>query len=100
MRIRLAPQARADLDEIWLYIARESGSIPTATRLVNTITDKFNLLAQYPFVDRSLESSQRPNIHTFAAGNYLIFYNPRQEELRILRILHTSRDAYAVFSQE
>ena len=32
--IRLSPEAEAELDEIWLYIARESGSIEVATRVV------------------------------------------------------------------
>jgi plasmid stabilization system protein ParE len=33
-RIRLSPAARTDLDEIWLYVASETGSEITATRLV------------------------------------------------------------------
>jgi len=100
MRIRLAPQARTDLDDIWFYIARESGSIPIATRLIHSITGKFTLLAQHPFIGRSLESNQRPSVRAFTAGNYLIFYSPRLEELRILRVIHSSRDAFAVFAQE
>lgn len=32
---RLAPEAEAELDDIWLYIARGSGSIDTATRVVD-----------------------------------------------------------------
>jgi plasmid stabilization system protein ParE len=43
MRIRLAPQAREDLDATWLYIARESGSQAVATRVVSSITDKFGV---------------------------------------------------------
>lgn len=38
MAHRVAPQAEADLDDIWLFIARESGSIPAATRLIDAIT--------------------------------------------------------------
>jgi len=100
MRIRLAPQARTDLDEIWLYVARESGSGPIATRLIDSIAGKFMLLAQHPFIGRSLAASQHPNVRSLTAGNYLIFYSPKVDELRILRIIHASRDAFAVFSQE
>jgi hypothetical protein len=32
---RLALQARADLDEIWTYVARESGSEAVADRLID-----------------------------------------------------------------
>ena len=34
MSYRLSSQAEAQLDDIWLYIARESGSIDTAVRIV------------------------------------------------------------------
>ncbi|MGA7236623.1 MAG: hypothetical protein WBY44_13135 [Bryobacteraceae bacterium] len=42
---RLASEAEAELDDIWLSIARESGSVDLATRIVERITDRFGLLA-------------------------------------------------------
>lgn len=33
-----APQVYADLDGIWNYTAKESGSLETADRLIDTIT--------------------------------------------------------------
>ena len=100
MRIRLAPQARADLDSIWLYIARESGNAEIATRSIDSITIKFGLFARFPHIGRSLESDLRPNIRTFPVNNYVIFYGVKPEEIRILRIIHASRDAYAVFAEK
>ena len=41
MAHRVAPRAEADLDDIWLYVAKESGSIEIANRLIDTITDRF-----------------------------------------------------------
>jgi plasmid stabilization system protein ParE len=41
MAHRLAPHAERDLDDIWLYIAKESGSIDTANRVIDTITERF-----------------------------------------------------------
>ena len=99
MRLRIAQQARADLDEIWIYIAQESGAPSSATRIVESIVEKFRLLAQFPMLGRSLESEQRPQIRTFVTNNYLIFYRPHADELRILRIIHASRDAFAVFAE-
>jgi toxin ParE1/3/4 len=98
MRIRLAPQARADLDAIWLYLAQESGNQELATRVVNLVTDKFALFVKFPHIGKSMESELRPNIRTFPVSNYLIFYSVKPEEIRILRILHNSRDAHAVFA--
>jgi plasmid stabilization system protein ParE len=39
-KLRIARSAVTDLDEIWLYMAREQ-SIETAERVVNRLTDKF-----------------------------------------------------------
>ena len=100
MRIRIAQQARADLDQIWIYIAQESRSQASATRVIESIADKFRLLAHYPMIGKSLESEQRPRIRTFVAGSYLIFYSSKDEDLRIFRVIHASRDAFAVFAKE
>jgi len=100
MRIRLAQQARSDLDAIWLYIAQESGSTDTATRVVSSIAEKFSLFARFPFLGKSLESHLRPNIRTFSADHYMIFYSTKAEEIRILRVIHASRDVQSVFADE
>jgi plasmid stabilization system protein ParE len=44
---RLSPQAEAELDDIWIHIARESGSTEIATRVVEGITERFWSLARY-----------------------------------------------------
>jgi hypothetical protein len=36
MAHRIAPSAETDLDDIWLYVAKESGSIEIANRLIDT----------------------------------------------------------------
>jgi toxin ParE1/3/4 len=100
MRIRVAPQARADLDGIWLYIAQESTSPSIATRVIASISDKFGLFARFPHIGKSLESHLRPNIRTFPVNNHIIFYSVRAAEIRILRIIHASRDAHAIFALE
>jgi toxin ParE1/3/4 len=100
MRIRLSLQARADLDAIWLYIAQESGSTKIATRAVDSIADKFGLFSKFPNIGKSHESELRPNVRTFPVNNYMIFYSVRLGEIRILRIIHASRDAQALFTIE
>ena len=45
---RLLPVVEAELDDIWLYVARESGSVEIANRLIDAITGRFWLLAQHP----------------------------------------------------
>jgi hypothetical protein len=45
MAHRIAPEAEAELDNIWYYVAKESGSIEVADRLIDSITERFYLLA-------------------------------------------------------
>jgi plasmid stabilization system protein ParE len=40
------PQADSDLDSIWQYIAIQSGSYEIADRLIDSIVDRFLLLAR------------------------------------------------------
>ena len=53
MAHRVAPRAKADLDDIWFYVVRESGSMDVATRLVDSITGRFLLLATFPYAGRA-----------------------------------------------
>ena len=98
MHIRVAPQARADLDAIWLFVARES-TAEYATLVITSISDRFGLFAKFPYIGKSLESAQRPNVRTFPVSNYVIFYSVKVSEIRILRVIHGSRDAGAVFAE-
>lgn len=51
MAHRIAPRAESDLDDIWLYVAKASGSIEIANRLIDTITDRFFVLGRFPASD-------------------------------------------------
>jgi plasmid stabilization system protein ParE len=51
MAHRVAPRAEAELDGIWYYIAKESGSIEIADRVIDSITERFFLLSNYPTLD-------------------------------------------------
>jgi plasmid stabilization system protein ParE len=61
MAHRVAPRAEADLDDIWLYVAKESGSSEIANRLIDTITARFFTLARFP--------RERPSHPEFAIPN-------------------------------
>ena len=91
------PQAESDLDEIWLYIANNSGSPELADRLIDSITSRFVLLASHPSPGRPRDQDLRPGLRTFAVGNYLIVYRIENGDVRILRILRGSRNIEALF---
>ena len=60
MAHRIAPRVETDLDDTWLYVAKESGSIEIANRLIDTITDRFVVLGQFPRIGRSREADFGP----------------------------------------
>ena len=43
---RLLPEAEAELDGIWMHVARDSGSVDVATRAVERVTERFWLLGR------------------------------------------------------
>jgi plasmid stabilization system protein ParE len=45
---RRTPQVDSDLDDIWYYVATQSGSMEIADRFIDSITDRFFLLARHP----------------------------------------------------
>jgi plasmid stabilization system protein ParE len=65
MGFRLLPEAEAELDGIWLYVARESGSSDIANRLIEGITGRFWLLAQHPQIGRRRDVDLRPGLRSF-----------------------------------
>jgi toxin ParE1/3/4 len=89
---RIAPRAEDDLDAIWLFVAKESGSLDTATRLIDSLTDRFLLLAGFPSVGRRRDAEFGIGIRSFPVGEYLIFYCVEEADVLVLRVLHGKRE--------
>lgn len=89
---RVAPEAEADLDAIFYYVANESGHIEIADRLIDSITRRFFLLAQHPRIGRPRDEDLRPGLRSFAVGEYVIIYRVQNSDVLILRVLHGRRD--------
>ncbi len=95
---RLSPEAEAELDGIWIHIARESGSADIATRLVEGITERFWLLARHPYMGRHRDDDLRPGLRSFPAGDYVIIHRIEQDDVvLILHVAHGNRDIIALF---
>ena len=95
---RVSVEAESELDEIWLYLARESGSIDTATRFVEGIVERFWLLARHPYIGRSRDGDLSPGLRSFTAGDYTIIHRVSQDEVvLILHVMHGSRDIAGLF---
>jgi toxin ParE1/3/4 len=98
MAHRLAPQVEVELDDIWSYIARDSGSIEIADRLTDSITDRFFLLGNHPYVGR-LRNDLRAGLRSFPVGQYVIIYRIEGMDVLILHVMHARRDIEAMFGR-
>jgi len=96
MAHRVAPQAEADLDGIWYYIATESGNLEIADRAIDSITQRFLLLARYPPIGRRRDDDLRPGLRSLLAGEYVIVYCVEREDVLILHVIRASRDLEAL----
>jgi toxin ParE1/3/4 len=95
---RLSPEAEAELDDIWIHIARESGSTDIATRVVESITERFWSLARYPYMGRRRDGDLRPGLRSFTANDYVIIHSVVADDVvLILHVVHGSRDIVALF---
>jgi len=96
MAFRLALLARADLDDLWAYAARETGSEGRADHAVDAIAERFITLTDYPRAGRMRGDLGR-GLRSFAAGDYVIIYRVVRTDVVILRIVHGRRDLRALF---
>ena len=96
MAHRLAPEAEAELDEIWYFIATESGSVDIADRFINSITDRFFRIAAYPNAGRAREDL-RPGLRSFPVGQYLVIYRVVAPDVLILHVAHGRRNLEWLF---
>ena len=92
MGFRLQPEAEAELDGIWLYVARQSRSTEVANRLIDAITDRFWLLGQHPQIGRRRDHDLRLGLRSFTVGEYVILYRVDGDDTLILHVMRGNRD--------
>ena len=96
---RLSPHAEADLDDIWLYVAKDSGSMDVTTRLIDSITDRIVFLSGFPYAGRARDSDFGAGSRSLAVGEYVILYCIVNEDILILRVAHGRRDLKDLFDR-
>jgi toxin ParE1/3/4 len=98
MAHRLSSEAEAELDEVWWYIARESGSVETARAVVGSITQRFHFLSAYPRIGRRRDDL-RPGLRSYPADDYVILYRIDGADVVIVHIFHGRRDIDGLFGR-
>jgi toxin ParE1/3/4 len=86
--------ARDDLRQIWVYIAQHN--LAAADRLIDEIERSLRLLARNPQMGQAVEQ-YRAGLRQFTAGNYVLFYEPIDGGVRLVRVLHGARKMDELF---
>ena len=92
--VKVAAAAKEDLKEIWAYVAESNPE--AANRLIREITRRFAILRDHPHMGRQ-QDKLLINLRSFTVKNYVIFYQPFDGGIEILRVLHGSRDIGSIF---
>ena len=88
-RVLQTPLSELDLLEIWVYIGEDS--LSAADRWLDEIHARCEMLAEHPELGRRRDEIA-PGLRSFPVDSYLIFYRPVREGIRVMRVLHGSRD--------
>jgi toxin ParE1/3/4 len=94
MAHRVSRKVKAELDDIWTYVATASGSLEIADSVIETITDAFVLLAKHPHIGRQRDDL-RPGLRSVLAGSYVVVYRVEGKHVRVLHVAHGRRDIKA-----
>ena len=97
MQVVFTVQAERDLEEIGDHIA--SDSPPRAVAFVRDIREHCAKIAASPLA-YVVRPELGENIRCCAHGRYLILFQPSDQEVLIVRVLHGARDLSAFFFVE
>jgi toxin ParE1/3/4 len=103
--VRLRPSARADIHNILDYLEQETGSDRIRRRFLVAFESTCQLLSTHPEIGRC-EDPVRPEtgeVRRFPLEHfdkYLVFYTLSKSTLRVVRVLHGSRDLATRFTHE
>jgi len=96
---RRAQRVDSDLDEIWFYIARESGNVEIADQFIKSLTDHFYLISENPYLGRPRDADLRIGVRSFPVGRYVILYRIEDADVVVLYVLHGNRNLRAIIDE-
>ena len=96
MVVQRRPLAAEDIAEICDHIADDS--LRAADRWVDQLDEQFQLLATQPRMGRA-RGELSPGLRSFPFGRYVIFYEPIDGGIDVVRVLHSARDVDAQFGE-
>jgi toxin ParE1/3/4 len=91
MRIVVLPAARDDLREIWRFGVLTWGEAQ-ADRYADMIDAGIRGLGDQPYMGQGADGVS-PGLRRLVLRSHVVFYRVGDEAVRIIRVLHQSRDA-------
>ena len=93
-KLHYSREARRDLDAIWDFYLHAYQNCDAAVKIIDSITEDIDRLADYPELGPLLSSiaDVEANVRFLVAGQYLSFYRIDGADLYIDRILYGRRD--------
>jgi len=101
-RLLILPRAEQDLNELAEYIARDN--LDAALGLYTAADLAFRRLVEMPDIGAKREylNPRLAHLRMWPLPHYpnvLVFYETQNDDIRIVRILHASRDIAGLFSE-
>ena len=86
-KYRFTTIAQEDLGSIWGYSFEKWGE-SQADKYIEMLFDKIREILHFPEIGRKRNELIK-NCRSFTAGKHIIFYRVKENEVEILRLLHT-----------
>ena len=93
MKLTYSPQAIGDLIEIGNYI--KSDNPAAGVRIVEELKGCCSRILDNPFMGRS-RLYLRPGLRSFPHKSYMIFYEPFEDSILIVRVLHGAQNVESI----
>ena len=94
---RLSQRAEADVEAITDFIAADS--IDAAVKVVLALEDAFDLLASRPGIGHVRDDLTDRPLKFWSVYSYLVVYDPANDPLTIIAVLHGTRDVAQILKE-
>ncbi len=88
-RIEKTSLAETDVVDIWVYIAQDDRD--AATKMLRRIEERLDSIAAMPLSAEAVPSLGC-EMRRFSVGNYVVYYQPIEDGIRVIRVLHGARE--------
>jgi len=89
-RYILSTEADRDLEGIFDYTA-ESFSVDQAVKYLNELDETFSSIVSNPEIGRKRDEIKE-GVRSLVKSSHIIFYHIGHDHIRVIRVLHGSRD--------